>query len=75
MYVTAELARLASDATAPLAAAARTHAHVSQRLATHHTEFVERLHTMLAALERHPTLTVRDLARRWNFNAVYQRRS
>ena len=75
MYVTAELARLASDATAPLAAAARTHAHVSQRLATHHTEFVERLHTMIAALERHPTLTVRDLARRWNFNAVYQRRS
>lgn len=73
MYVTSELARLAGGVD-PLSSAARTHAHVSQRLVDEHTQFQHRLQSMLAALERHPTLTVRDLARRWNFNNVYYRR-
>lgn len=70
MHVTAELARVASDAP-PMPAAARTHAHVAERLRTTHAAFQRRIHDMLAALERHPTLAVRDLARRWNFNGVY----
>ena len=28
---------------------------------------------MIAVLERHPNLSVRDLARRWNFNVYYRR--
>ena len=28
---------------------------------------------MITALERHPNLSVRDLARRWNYNVYYRR--
>ncbi|WFD31909.1 Microtubule-nucleating Tub4p (gamma-tubulin) complex component [Malassezia sp. CBS 17886] len=71
-HLAAELARIASG-TQPLASAARTHAHLTDRLDTEHAQFQERMHTMIAVLERHPNLSVRDLARRWNFNVYYRR--
>ncbi|WFD24441.1 Microtubule-nucleating Tub4p (gamma-tubulin) complex component [Malassezia equina] len=60
-HATAELARVASGVE-PLRSAAHTEATLTERLTTEHAHFQHRMHTMMAALERHPTLTVRDLA-------------
>lgn len=67
-HATAELARVASGVE-PLRSAAHTEATLTERLHTEHAHFQHRMHTMMAALERHPTLTVRDLAVRCFANA------
>ena len=67
-HVTAELARLAAGAPARGAPE-----HVLSRLDAHHATFQQRMHVMITALERHPNLSVRDLARRWNYNVYYRR--
>ena len=74
---TTELARRASG-LAPRAADAadapeRSVAHCAARLDATHAAFQQRLVAMIAVLERHPNLSVRDLARRWNFNVYYRR--
>ncbi|KAL4399368.1 Microtubule-nucleating Tub4p (gamma-tubulin) complex component [Malassezia pachydermatis] len=60
-HITAELARLAGG-VAPLRSAAHTQSVLVERLRTEHAAFQHRLQGMLSTLERHPTLTVRDLA-------------
>lgn len=70
--VTSERARIAAGMDA-LPTTDRTLAHSTQRLATTHAHFQQRLHTMIGLVERHPNLAVRDLARRWNFNVFYRR--
>ncbi|PKI83567.1 Spc98p [Malassezia vespertilionis] len=71
-YMTAELARIASGMDA-MPATERAYAHTSTRLSTIHAHFRTRIQAMIGVLERHPNLSVRDLARRWNFNLFYRR--
>ncbi|WFD35154.1 Microtubule-nucleating Tub4p (gamma-tubulin) complex component [Malassezia cuniculi] len=72
-HVTAELARLAGGGDAPLPSAARSLSAITARLDSAHARFQQRMLGMIALLERHPNLSVRDLARRWNFNVYYRR--
>lgn len=60
-HTTADLARAAAGVDAP-PGAQRTIDAAHTALRTEHAVFQQRLLTMLGALERHPTLAVRDLA-------------
>lgn len=71
-YAAKEMERLASD-LGTLESAERTLRNATERLDTAHATFAERMPAMISVLERHPNLTVRDLARRWNFNVYYRR--
>ena len=68
-HITAELARLAGGAGAPLASAARSFETVTSRLDAAHACFQQRMLGMIGLLERHPNLSVRDLAVRFLLTA------
>ena len=72
-HVTAELARLAGGIDAPRPSAVRSLATTTASLDATHVRFQQRMLAMITLLERHPNLSVRDLARRWNFNVYYRR--